>query len=520
MSAPSRGLTNVQSRSHFGNDSVTRPTHRKLVLQHVKGIHKVSDNFLYCMSLLCDSRQLRLARRAFTASSPSHNSACFLDESPAELPTSTRELYNLINKVERSIGGDAGVLGMSGSVSRLDMASILAGMGVDSSSNFLDIGSGLGRPMLHALHYGAATVSGVEFDHIKHVKSQTVISRVLPITDQARTCCLHKDVMSISSLQEIHPKITHIYSFWQGITRDARAAVGKLIREALQQHRHVSSVAFVQAHQDNLDSYMESLSFPRELFLYQTYPVCMMGSAAKFKVYIFRVLEHKIPLAIETTTSDSATSIVKPPKGHRKRRNRLEMLWQDHADHLADNLGGYGRTRDSKRLQVRQMLNQEISKGEESLTREPVSAKIDSVKKQSLSVQNHVKETSTQPELKNIVSMSGNEVQLAGAISLQPWEILSGDFILQRRLTRSLRHKTGTEAKPTLETLMREGQVSGIMAGHDLSPRARNRFLTPITSNSETSAESSMSGELSDDTPLSSLASSVCDDDNQKEARR
>lgn len=210
-------------------------------------------------------------------------------ESPISRPASTEELYRLINKVERDIGGDSGIIGMSGSVSRLDLTRILKVMQIgDSESHFLDVGSGLGRPMLHALLAGAMQVSGVEFDAMKHCKSQTVIARVMPISDQVRSSFYHADVMDLQHISQLGKNITHLYSFWEGINIDAREVVARLVTQEWRRGGKISYVAFVQEHVRHLESYMFELGFPTELRLIDTFPVSMIGSANHFRAYIFK----------------------------------------------------------------------------------------------------------------------------------------------------------------------------------------------------------------------------------------
>lgn len=221
--------------------------------------------------------------------------AAMFDNAPTSMPPTTDILYKRIGQVERAIGGDSGIIGMSGSVVRLDLAKILCSMGIDSSSHLLDVGSGLGRPMLHALHAGAARASGIEFDIMKHRKCQTVISRILPVEDQIRTCCHHGDVLCLDSLATLDPTITHIFSFWEGINIDAREAVGRLVTKSRQAGSGISTVAFVQAHVEHLESYMDELFFPRDLKLVDTFPVTMIGSASRFKAYIFKFPPRAVP---------------------------------------------------------------------------------------------------------------------------------------------------------------------------------------------------------------------------------
>ncbi|CCG82509.1 protein of unknown function [Taphrina deformans PYCC 5710] len=238
------------------------------------------------MAKVLVTREARMSSRS-SALNHTKIGTTFLDIDTT-MPTNSEDLYRRINKVERGIGGDAGVIGMSGSVARLDLDKILSVMALDSKSHFLDIGSGLGRPMLHALQFGAAQASGIEFDSIKHCKSQTVIDRVLPVEQQIKTCVHHGDVLALGSLNDLGCDISHIFSFWEGINIDAREAVGRLVAKNWQKSKTVTTVAFVQSHVEHLQSYMKELYFPAQLKLVDTFPITMIGSAAKFRAYIFK----------------------------------------------------------------------------------------------------------------------------------------------------------------------------------------------------------------------------------------
>lgn len=236
--------------------------------------------------------KIRKSRRRKEAVEPDsflHHATFVYVRAPTELPSTTEELYRAINKVERDIGGDSGLVGMSGSVARLDLSRIFAALEIGvSGSHLLDVGSGLGRPMMHGLLAGASLVSGIEFDAMKHGKSQTVISRVLPLCDQVRTCCHQADVLNLKSFSELDNGFTHLFSFWEGINMDAREAVARLVTQDWNMNGTISSVAFVQEHVNGLDSYMLELGFPKELQLVDTFQVSMIGSASRFRAYIFK----------------------------------------------------------------------------------------------------------------------------------------------------------------------------------------------------------------------------------------
>lgn len=242
-------------------------------------------------------------------------------ESPASRPANSEDLYRLINKVERDIGGDSGLIGMSGSVARLDLARIFKAMNIDlPGAHLLDVGSGLGRPMLHALLAGATQVSGVEFDSMKHRKAQTVISRVMPLSDQVRASFHHADVMNLRHFSQMGHGVTHLYSFWEGINIDAREVVARLATQEWQRGGKISHVAFVQEHVHHLESYMYELGFPKELRLVDSFPVTMIGGACKFRAYIFK-FDTQVP---DHLRPNFQVEISKAMQASRKRRPVLK----------------------------------------------------------------------------------------------------------------------------------------------------------------------------------------------------
>ncbi|BFZ54319.1 hypothetical protein PYCC9005_001353 [Savitreella phatthalungensis] len=209
------------------------------------------------------------------------------------MPSDVKQLYRRLKVVEHAIGGDGGLIGMSGSLNGRAMSKVLEAMAVDSRSHFLDIGSGLGRPMLHALvEHGCVQVSGIEFDELKFSKAQTVIDRILPIDRQIRTCLYHRDVMTIESLDELDPTFTHLFSFWEGINIDAREAVARLVRRSWEDPSRpadaprIRSFAFVQSNEIKPQEYVAELGFPPNYTLDQKFPVSMLGSFSQFQCFV------------------------------------------------------------------------------------------------------------------------------------------------------------------------------------------------------------------------------------------
>ena len=294
----------------------------------------------------------RGSRSLCRSTTSSSTASSFLDDDDdLTVPRDYKALYKALNVVEKRIGGDSGLLGMSGSVSGPHLSRIFHHMKLDASSHLLDVGAGLGRPMLHALvEHDCRQVSGIEFDGMKFVKAQTVISRILPVEQQVRTCLYHRDVLDLGSLDELDPSITHLFSFWEGITRDARAAIGKLVakswdlpaqppkaeaavaparndlrrvtrsrKRALAElervepvrlvapaRRGIQSICFVQQNEVSPAKYLAELGFPPNYSIVAKMPVTMLGSCAQFQAF---VLAFHDPCAAMQPTAAAAAAI-------------------------------------------------------------------------------------------------------------------------------------------------------------------------------------------------------------------
>ena len=86
--------------------------------------------------------------------------------------------------LQNRLGGGEGVEGLYGSVNRSGMHKVLecfrARCGLDAGSRLVDIGAGLGRPLLHALiEPGIASAFGVEIDRVKVDKADAFLRQTL-----------------------------------------------------------------------------------------------------------------------------------------------------------------------------------------------------------------------------------------------------------------------------------------------------------------------------------------------------
>ncbi|KAI8473212.1 MAG: hypothetical protein J3K34DRAFT_519071, partial [Monoraphidium minutum] len=93
-------------------------------------------------------------------------------------------LYNLMNSFESKLGGGEGVEGIYGSITATGMQRVFDVLhhscGLGPKSTLIDVGAGLGRPLLHAaLSYSLVGAYGVELDAVKVSKAEAFIAHVM-----------------------------------------------------------------------------------------------------------------------------------------------------------------------------------------------------------------------------------------------------------------------------------------------------------------------------------------------------
>jgi len=196
--------------------------------------------------------------------------------------------------MQNNIGGGEGVEGLYGSITGTHMQRMLALMredcGLDASSHLVDIGAGLGRPLIHALvTEGISGATGIELDFVKCMKADAFLKQTANamlkrgFTEEAIdvpviTC---KPVEKVRSLDPA----THAYSFWEGVPVDARVAFGRLFAKS----RTLQSVTVVQRSmkRENPEEVMEHGYCFGPVNLVNTLSVSMSGSNRHFTAYIF-----------------------------------------------------------------------------------------------------------------------------------------------------------------------------------------------------------------------------------------
>ncbi|GBF95231.1 hypothetical protein Rsub_07946 [Raphidocelis subcapitata] len=202
-------------------------------------------------------------------------------------------LYSIMQTMESKLGGGEGVEGIYGSITATGMGRIFDCMqhncALDGRSRLVDVGAGLGRPLLHAaLRYGLCGAYGVELDPVKVSKAEAFIAYVMRelalrgiAPDRMATPLITR--APVERVESLDPA-THAYSFWEGVPRDGKAAFGRLFRTS----QTLKAVAVVQRAIRGTDPSLEmqSLGFG-PLLLIKSFPVNMSGSGRSFTAYVF-----------------------------------------------------------------------------------------------------------------------------------------------------------------------------------------------------------------------------------------
>ncbi|WIA23123.1 hypothetical protein OEZ85_001460 [Tetradesmus obliquus] len=181
-------------------------------------------------------------------------------------------LYSVMQGLESRLGGGEGIEGIYGSITATGMHKVLECMrhncGLGSSSTLVDIGAGLGRPLLHALLLqGAAGSSGSSKATAKGSRAKGLLQQ--PHSRPIITCA------SIEQIASLEP-CSHAYSFWEGVPLSGKQAFGRLFAQA----RSMKAVAVVQRAMRGVppEAHMAQLGFG-PLLLIKAFPVNMSGAA-------------------------------------------------------------------------------------------------------------------------------------------------------------------------------------------------------------------------------------------------
>ncbi len=230
-------------------------------------------------------RSLFLA--VFTFNHSSRSFACFP-------PTQSLILFSIPLSFQNNLGGGEGVEGLYGSITGMHMQRMLTIMrercGLDASSHLVDIGAGLGRPLLHALvSEGISGATGIELDYIKCMKADAFLKQTAnallkrQLIDEAITLPVI-ECKPVEKVRSLEPA-THAYSFWEGVPVDARVAFGRLFAAS----PTLRSVTVVQRSMrfEDPEEVMEYGYCFGPVTLVETLSVSMSGSNRSFTAYVF-----------------------------------------------------------------------------------------------------------------------------------------------------------------------------------------------------------------------------------------
>ncbi|KAG2501386.1 hypothetical protein HYH03_001174 [Edaphochlamys debaryana] len=202
-------------------------------------------------------------------------------------------LYSLMQSFENKLGGGEGVEGLYGSITQGGMQKVLDCLrhntGFNKSSKLVDIGAGLGRPLLHAMvTAGLEDVWGVELDSVKCNKATAFCGHV--IENMALKGMIRADsrvpeiyCSSIEEVKSLDPA-THAYSFWEGVPGTGKIAFGELFAKS----KTLKAVAVVQraVRGEEPAAMMREWGFG-PVMLISAFPVSMSGSGRSFTAYVF-----------------------------------------------------------------------------------------------------------------------------------------------------------------------------------------------------------------------------------------
>ncbi|KAL4427630.1 hypothetical protein ABPG75_001719 [Micractinium tetrahymenae] len=226
-----------------------------------------------------------------------------------------KALYSIMQSIENKLGGGEGVEGLYGSIKKSGMDRVLACMRqecrLDARSVLVDVGAGLGRPLMHALLWpGIAGARGIEIDRIKCDKAAAFLRQAIAelarrgVVQAGQVAPPEIECSAIEQVRSLDP-CTHAYSFWEGVPVEGKAGFGRLFAAS----RTLRSVAVVQrAIRTCPVEYMADLGFG-ELLLVDSFSVSMSGSGRSFTAYVFNKaappLALPAPLAAEAAAAHS-----------------------------------------------------------------------------------------------------------------------------------------------------------------------------------------------------------------------
>ena len=142
-----------------------------------------------------------------------------------------RQLYRAIQHADGMLNGtDDGLAGEMrvGSMHTI-VQFLMDTCSMGPGSTFLDIGSGLGKPVLHvALHAQVQHALGIEVAHATWALAMSTLLRARDRSHLPTTPTIHYAHTSVASLSTLNP-CTHVYMFDIGFTPEIYAHIANLI---------------------------------------------------------------------------------------------------------------------------------------------------------------------------------------------------------------------------------------------------------------------------------------------------
>ncbi|KAG7672736.1 hypothetical protein NADE_001449 [Nannochloris sp. 'desiccata'] len=268
-----------------------------------------------------------------------------MTEEPTSQAKQVRAMYSIMTGIENNLGGGEGVEGLYGSITGMHMQRMLAIMrehcGLDASSHLVDIGAGLGRPLIHALvTEGIRGATGIELDFIKCMKADAFLRQtantmlIRGLTQEA----IDLPVITCKPVEKVHSldPATHAYSFWEGVPVDARVAFGRLFAKS----RTLRSVTVVQRNmqRENPEEVMEHGYCFGPVNLVETLSVSMSGSNRHFTAYVFNKTQPPAVVprrrgaraALAATAAAEEVLVATPPLSSDNAKLCIETSNDDH----------------------------------------------------------------------------------------------------------------------------------------------------------------------------------------------
>jgi hypothetical protein len=163
-----------------------------------------------------------------------------------------------MRKVVKDLAGGEGIGGTYGTLREQDVSAIFKSMRLSHDSILLDVGHGIGLPLMHAAATEDVSVTwGWECDSVKFHKSVTFCDRV------SAQFGLRPPVLSpfdAGKATTLGPT-THVYACWQGWDSDDQRALAQLFNASTDAKCIVVVQSLQKQGQRDVVAFMEGLGF-------------------------------------------------------------------------------------------------------------------------------------------------------------------------------------------------------------------------------------------------------------------